>query len=254
VTSCRIKLLPDDAVTPAAMMRAPGDPLRLAVITAKYWGAEPRTLGVQFLDTADTTLQQKILAHMNAWNVGVSFAKTNNPGEIRVARIPGDGYWSYLGRDVLEIPQDEPTMNLEGFTLATSNREFTRVVRHETGHTLGFPHEHLRREVVERIDPATAYAYFGAAPNFWDKQTVDLNVLTPLEERSVMASTIDVTSVMAYALPASIMRDGVAVPGGNDLTATDRAFAAEKYPTATVVTVSWLRAWWESIKNLWKRA
>jgi hypothetical protein len=30
----------------------------------------------------------------------------------------------------------------------TPDAEFYRVVRHETGHTLGFPHEHMRKEII----------------------------------------------------------------------------------------------------------
>ena len=74
--------------------------------------------------------------------------------------LTGDGYWSYLGTDILQIPKDQPTMCLQDMD-TQSEAELRRVVRHETGHTLGFPHEHLRREVVERIDPEKAYAYFG---------------------------------------------------------------------------------------------
>jgi hypothetical protein len=51
-------------------------------------------------------------------------------------------------------------MNLQGFNMSTLESEFRRVVRHETGHTLGFPHEHLRRQLVDNIDPGRAYAYF----------------------------------------------------------------------------------------------
>ncbi len=36
--------------------------------------------------------------------------------------------------------------------MQTPESEYHRVVRHETGHTLGFPHEHMRKELVEKID------------------------------------------------------------------------------------------------------
>jgi hypothetical protein len=35
---------------------------------------------------------------------------------------------------------------------------------------------------------------------------------------------------MCYALPAEIMTDGVAVPGGTDIDALDSQFAATLYP------------------------
>jgi hypothetical protein len=74
--------------------------------------------------------------------------------------LRGQGYWSYLGTDILTIPPNQPTMCLQNMD-RQSEAELTRVVRHETGHTLGFPHEHLRREIVQRINPQAAYAFFG---------------------------------------------------------------------------------------------
>lgn len=49
---------------------------------------------------------------------------------------------------------------LQGFSMTTPESEYKRVVRHETGHTLGFPHEHLRQEIVNDIDPDKAITYF----------------------------------------------------------------------------------------------
>ena len=59
---------------------------------------------------------------------------------VRIARTANDGYWSYLGTDVLQIPAGEPTLNLDSFTMNTPDSEVYPVVRHDTGHTLGFPH------------------------------------------------------------------------------------------------------------------
>ena len=55
-------------------------------------------------------------------------------------------------------------------------------------------------------------------------------MLRPLDEEAIMATPIDVTSIMAYQLPGSIMKDGVAVPGGDVLTASDREFCHRLYP------------------------
>jgi hypothetical protein len=68
-----------------------------------------------------------------------------------------------------------PTLN-EGFTMKTSEAEFRRVVRHEAGHTLGFDHEHMRSEIVGRIDRARAIAYFDRFAG-WTGEEVD--ELTP---------------------------------------------------------------------------
>jgi hypothetical protein len=212
---------------------APGLPLAIAVATSKYWGAGPVRLSVSFLDLVPgADLRARILAHMNAWGAyaAVRFVEARAGGTIRVSR-DRPGYWSYLGTDVLHVPPDQPTMNLQGFSMATPESEFHRVVRHEAGHTLGFPHEHMRRDIVARIDPERAYAYFGATQG-WSRLDVDRQVLAPLDERSLMGTAADATSIMCYQLPGSITVDGRPIPGGLDIDPADGAFAARVYPRA----------------------
>ena len=55
-------------------------------------------------------------------------------------------------------------MNLEAFTMDTPDSEFFRVVRHETGHTLGFPHEHMRKAIIDRLDPEKVIAELHEEP------------------------------------------------------------------------------------------
>jgi hypothetical protein len=120
-------------------------------------------------------------------------------------------------------------MNLQGFTMNTPESEYKRIVRHETGHTLGFPHEHMRKDLVARIDRQKAYDYFLRAQG-WDKATVDAQVLTALDERTLMGTPVDQTSIMCYQLPGSITRDGRPILGGVDIDPSDYAFADKIYP------------------------
>lgn len=205
-------------------------PMFLTLITSKYWGASQRQLTVSFMETTPSELAARILSHMNAWGltIGISFAQTNGTGQVRISR-EGSGYWSYIGTDVLHIPSSRPTMNLQGFTMTTPDSEYKRVVRHETGHTLGFPHEHMRRELIERIDPEKAYVYFQRTQG-WSRQTVDQQVLTPLDENSIMGTPADETSIMCYQLPGNITRDGKPILGGLDINQTDYTFAGQMYP------------------------
>lgn len=184
VPSCTLKFLPTELQVPAARtaieinpVNAPlmtplaamtpglvSDPMRAALVTTKYWGAIPRRLTVSFLETTPSDLRQRIISHLNAWTKtgSIEFVETQSQGDVRISRGPG-GYWTYLGTDIRHIPFDQPTMNLQGFTMSVSEAEFRRVVRHEAGHTLGMPHEHMRRELVARIDPERAYRYFREA-------------------------------------------------------------------------------------------
>jgi hypothetical protein len=258
VKSCSIKLLPKNLWAKAAARAAkinPGNapalqqlklmhpnailpPEHIVALTTKYWSAGKVSLTVGFLDNPPADLRKRILSHMNAWaDYGqISFVESGTDPQVRIARVnTGDmaGYWSYLGTDILGIDPSQPTMNLDSFTMDTQDSEFYRVIRHETGHTLGFPHEHMREEIVDRIDPDKAKAYF-LQMDGWGPQEVVNQVLTPLDQSSlIVGSPPDPSSIMCYWLPAQIMKDGVAVAGGTDIDQSDGQFASKLYPKAT---------------------
>ncbi len=236
-----IEINPENAVDRRTVARSPvgrrGGPRRIAVVVARKWPATGVRLSVSFLDNPSTALRSRILLHMNAWGkeANVLFSETRGVGQVRIARLdsPEDmaGYWSYLGTEILEVEEeDEPTMNLEGFTMRESEAEFRRVVRHEAGHTLGFDHEHMRTEIVRNIDRKKAFAFFDENQG-WSKEEVEEQVLTPLAKRSIMGTTeADPVSIMCYELPGEIMKDGKPVIGGADINPRDYAFAKSIYP------------------------
>jgi hypothetical protein len=206
----------------------------IAALTTKYWhGAGGVRLPVGFLDRPAAELRRRILEHMNAWGTtaNVRFTQSRTEAAVRIAREggPDGGYWSYLGTDILQIDADQPTMNLEAFTMRTPEAEFHRVVRHETGHTLGFPHEHMRAALVARIDRDKAIAHFELTQGWSAAETI-AQVLTPIEEVALIGTRADPRSIMCYQLPGSIMKDGKPLVGGKDIDALDHAFAAQLYP------------------------
>lgn len=251
IIPCTLKLLPPDQWIPAsetAVRINPANkshlhqlrqaisadvlsPAHLALLTGKRWPTTGVSLTVGFIGTVDPTLSARILSHMNAWGqyCNAKFTLLTTNAQVRIS-LAGDGYWSYLGTDILHIAADQPTMNLQGFSMSTPESEYHRVVRHETGHTLGFPHEHTRSEIVNRIDPDKAKAYF-LANDGWDAATVTAQVLTPLDDSALIETAhADPDSIMCYWLPASIMKDGIAVAGGTDIDMQDQQFAASVYP------------------------
>lgn len=252
--TCTPKRLPDAAIekaiatavetnpqnaTPVAhfrqlMPRHPLDRASLSVLTARKWKTNGVRLTVGFLDGAPADLRKRIVQHMNAWGAtaNVAFTETNDHAQVRIARVGGDdgGYWSYLGTDILQIARDQQTMNLEGFTMSTPESEFIRVVRHETGHTLGFPHEHMRRELVDKIDREAAIEYYMATQG-WSREDVIAQVLTPIEEGSLLGTPrADTDSIMCYQVPGSLTKDGQPIRGGTDIDDLDYEFAASCYP------------------------
>ena len=256
VILCRPMMLPRDQWVAAArtassinplnhapverlMMVMPGfvpQPEHLAILTLKYWGSPGVHLTVGFLDNPPADLRARILLHMNAWSktANIQFVEASTDPQVRISRTPGGdvpgGYWSYLGTDIQHIPPDKPTMMLENFTMNTIDSEFYRVVRHETGHTLGCPHEHMRKELVDQIDPDKAIAYFWQNDG-WDANTVRAQVLTPIEESSLWGTAhADPYSIMCYQLPGTITKDGIPIVGGLDISDLDYSFIAKVYP------------------------
>lgn len=235
-----VEINPANAVEHRRVLRTPigrrGGPRRLAVLIGRRWPTSGARLSVQFLDTPPKDLRTRILLHMNAWGktANVQFTETRDTGQVRIARLdsPADmaGYWSYIGTEILEIRKDKPTLNLEGFTMSISEAEFRRVVRHEAGHTLGFEHEHMRKALVKRIDRTKAIAFFDKDQG-WTAQEVEAQVLTPLDETSIMGTAeSDPLSIMCYQLPGEIMKDGKPIIGGKDINPKDFAFAGALYP------------------------
>jgi len=207
---------------------------RLAVSVKKYWGAGGVKLTVGFLDTPPTDLRKRILLHMNAWSkyANVAFTESRVDPDVRISRQGGEdgGYWSYVGTDIHHIPDGQPTMNLEAFTMQTPESEFVRVIRHETGHTLGFPHEHMRQELISKIDREKAIKHFMATQG-WSRAEVIAQVLTPISAGSLWGTAhADGRSIMCYQIPGTITKNGQPIPGGRDIDKEDADFAALIYP------------------------
>jgi len=231
VMSAAMNFLPDDLVE--GVMAQIDTPQFLAALTTKYWGSKGVRLGVSFLDNPKQDLIDRIISHANAWrteaNANVSFSWSKSQGEVRVSFGPG-GYWSYLGTDIRRVSTSQNTMNLEGFTMKTPESEFVRVVRHEFGHTMGFPHEHMRAGIIAKLDRKKVIDYFKRYQK-WSETTTVSQVLTPVNEKSVMGSPeSDEDSIMCYMLPGSITKDGNPVRGGLNFSATDKKYAAKIYP------------------------
>jgi hypothetical protein len=224
-----------DAV--AGLAGAPTEPIDhrefIAVMTTKYWHTDGVRLGVSFLEQTPAALRDKILAYANKWGkwANVQFSWSQSGGEVRLTRS-GDGYWSYLGTDVLHIPAGQPTICLQGFSLSTPESEYDCVVCHEFGHTIGCPHEHLRQEIIARLDPQKTVRYFQQMQG-WSAQTTVQQVLTPVSESSIRGTPhAEEDSIMCYQLPAAITKDGRPIVGGSAITEDDGNFIGGVYPRA----------------------
>jgi hypothetical protein len=228
---------PNTEGLPQSLMSEVMPPQSLSRLVTKYWGAKGVNLTVGFMESTSAELRAKIVKAMNLWNANpkyptnIKFVESSVDPQVRISRGPG-GYWSYMGTDVLSIPKNQPTMNLEGFTLRTPDSEFLRVPPHEAGHTCAFPHEHTRPEIVVKLDRAKTRELFRRTQG-WEAGQVDQQILIAMERSSFKGTPeADPSSIMCYGFPGSITTDGLPIPGGAFINESDHKFASEQYPVA----------------------
>ena len=80
-------------------------------------------------------------------------------------------------------------------------------------------------------EPRAVLAEFGMQTQGWTEEEVRQQVLTPLEDSSLLGTAhADPRSIMCYQIPGSLTKDGKPIVGGTDIDTQDRAFAAKVYP------------------------
>lgn len=123
----------------------------------------------RFIPWATTSAEKDVVrAAFQKWKdvgIGLEFQEvaTREEAEIRIGFMRGDGAWSYVGRDILNYPKAERTMNF-GWDLTRRASEIDTAI-HEIGHTLGFPHEHQNPLAGIVWDEEAVYRSLAQPPN-----------------------------------------------------------------------------------------
>ncbi len=223
------------------------DRARLIQLIAKKWvnGTKLR----YFLMDGDVSTggeEQKNMVRegFEVWRrlgIGIRFEEVRDMGsaEVRIGFVEGDGAWSYVGRDIIDIPgKTERTMNF-GWDLRRDPRGVDVAV-HEIGHTLGFPHEHQNPFSGLVWDEEAVYRYFGGPPNNWSRETTDWNILRKLSRNEVEGTQWDPNSIMHYAFAPGLIlqpedyKNGLEPHGG--LSPRDIAQVKVFYPALNDAT------------------
>ena len=213
---------PPDAVRagPAAAAQVRGDnPWGM-----KLW-ANGSTLRVRFLN-GEADLRRRVLAVAREWTefANVRFVESDAPdAEVRVA-FEGQGGFSVVGTDALQVPADQATVRLGGLAEADEHR-FRQSVLHEFGHVLGLIHEDTNPNGNIPWNRATLDTLFD--PTLVDENLVrhaDLPRYRPFASESVMF----LLSVDRY--PATLFTSHFMIVRTDHLSEADIAFIRELYP------------------------
>lgn len=200
----------------------------------KYYFIED---GVDRGNAANVDLVRRAFDAWKEVGIGIEFEETSSidNAQVRIGFRRGDGAWSYVGRDVIDIPgRYERTMNF-GWDLTRDPRGGgLDTPIHEIGHTLGFPHEHQNPFAGIVWNEEVVYRTFGGPPNNWPRDQVYHNILRKLSTSEVEGSNWDPNSIMHYAFPAGLIDQPIQYRNGltpmDGLTDTDRERARTFYP------------------------
>ncbi|MCD9015598.1 M12 family metallopeptidase [Parachryseolinea silvisoli] len=184
-------------------------------------------------DATQKNVVKEAFATWKKQGIGLEFEEVSNKedAEIRIGFMRGDGSWSYVGRDIIDVAgsPNERTMNF-GWSIA--NDIDTAI--HEIGHTLGAPHEHQNPNAGIVWDEDAVYAALAAPPNNWSRETTFHNIIRKLPVNEVEGSTHDPNSVMHYPFEAGLIKEPAAFKNGifpaGGLSAKDKEFVKKFYP------------------------
>ncbi len=186
-------------------------------------------LRVKFIDP-EPSAEAVVRAIAAEWsrhaNVGFEFVESWSEAEIRLT-FKNPGFWSYVGTDALNIPQDQPTMNLGIRTSGLHSGDASAYIFRQFGHTLGLLNEHQNPKAPfewDREEVRRSYANVDESlleQMFFSKWPADSYPIDkPFDRRSIMMISVD----------QSWTRDDFSTGLTTQLSQMDKDFLAQLYP------------------------
>jgi len=195
-----------------------------------YW-PNGSTIRVKLMG-GSTYVQNKVKQYAKEWtkhaNLAFQFV-TYGQADIRVSFVQNGSSWSVIGKQALQVSQNEATMNFGWLNDRTPDYEFRRTILHEFGHALGLLHEHQNPSGGIPWDKAAVYNHYRRTQG-WDTQTTYSNVIKKASRNATQFSAYDPHSIMHYPVSASLTNGQYQIGMNQELSLPDKAYIREIYP------------------------